>query len=137
GALGVAELPIAGLGGVDPGVIENASVGKPDVEWLADLDSSEPPDADGEVLFGIRPILRPPSAGSAAAGAEEASASIVIGVFDADEVELGSLGELGFERTLTTGPSAESAAPLGPCGGEDGENRQGDRDESQQAPLHV
>lgn len=81
GGFGVAQIPVAGLGGVDPGVVEKAVVGEWKMAGLADVEAGEAADAEGEVVVGFGPVLHPPAAAKTAAGA------VKIVVFGADEVE--------------------------------------------------
>lgn len=87
-----AEIPVAGLGRVGPGVVEDAIVGEGKVEGVAGLNAGEAADALGEVDIGFGPILLPPAA---AAIVEPAAGLGMINVFDAEELVLSALGE-GF-----------------------------------------
>ena len=61
GGLGIGEVPPAGLGGVDPGVIEEVLIGEAQMAGVAGVEAGEALDAEGEVVIGGGPIDEPPA----------------------------------------------------------------------------
>ncbi len=88
-AFALIDVPVGGLGGVDPGMIENAVVGNREMVRFTGVDAGEAADALGKVSFGLGHIDHPPLAG------KEATNARTLGVFDANEVELGFGREIG------------------------------------------
>src|SRR5581483_12090834 len=102
-------IPIAGLRGVDPGVIEELLIRKRNVLRITHVHAGQPLDALGEVLVGIRPVLGPPAERSSPARDAAESAARVIGILDAQEMKFGVGRKLGFRSF-----GAESAEPSEP-----------------------
>ena len=64
---GVAQVPPAGLRGVDPGVVEDAVVGQAHVPRIAHVHAGQPLKSGGEMHLGVRPVHHPPARAHAAA----------------------------------------------------------------------